>query len=450
MNRLLLVSALFTLALSSGSAQSAPDPASWHGWVVFDLANPVPPPPPADATQDEAEDLKILAGLRNERARESVRFWDAGAPPYRWMQVAQQEIANHNLGGPAATRAMALVAVAMNDATLAAWRAKYVYQRPRPSQVDPMIAPLVDTPSSPSYPSEHSVVASAAAAVLGYLFPERKLALESMASEAGFSRLFAGTDFPSDVTAGTLLGDAVANAVIDWAKRDGSDMIFTGSFPPAPGRWSSANPSFPLAGLWKPWALRSGSEFRLPAPPAFDSAEMKAQIEGVKDFGRTTQSNRVALFWQPSFIDPWIDWINQAIFERRIDKDPRVAAGIYALAMVAQHDATIACWDTKYAFLEPRPVQVDASIQTLFATPPHPSFPSGHACTSAAAAGVLAAIFPDAERQLAARAEEAGLSTFYAGIHYENDVYQGLELGAAVARRVVERALSPRPMTAGQ
>ena len=134
MNRLLLVPTLFTLALSTGSAQSLPDPASWRRWVVSDLASyPVPPPPPADATQDEADDLKIIAGLRNENARESVRFWDAGAPPYRWMQIAQQEIASHNIGGPAATRAMALVAVAMNDAILTAWSAKYVYQRPRPS-----------------------------------------------------------------------------------------------------------------------------------------------------------------------------------------------------------------------------------------------------------------------------------------------------------------------------
>ena len=48
--------------------------------------------------------------------------------------------------------------------------------------------------------------------------------------------------------------------------------------------------------------------------------------------------------------------------------------------------------------------------------------------------------FPDATAQMAARAKEAGLSTFYAGIHYQNDVTQGLELGAAVAKKVLERA----------
>jgi membrane-associated phospholipid phosphatase len=445
MKRSHLLFSLLVLGIAEANAQSAPGAASWPTWAIPDVgAFVVPPPPSATATRSEAEDLKIFANLRGEAVTDSVRFWDAGAPPYRWIQIAQQEVSNHNLGGPAATRAMSLVAVAMNDATLVAWNAKSVHQRPRPAQFDPTIVPLIDTPNSPSYPSEHAVVAASAAAVLGYLFPDRKSDLDAMASTAGYSRLYAGTEFPSDVNAGMALGGAVAGAVIDRAKKDGSDMVFSGSFPPAPGRWSSPAPSFPLAGLWKPWALGSGSEVRLAAPPAFDSAEMKAQVEEVKTFERTTQRNRIALFWQPSFIDPWIDTINQMIFERHIDRNPPLAASIYAMAMVAQHDATIACWDTKYAYLEPRPIQVDPTIQTQFATPAHPSFPSGHACASGAAAGVLAVAFPETAAQVTARALEAGLSTFYAGIHYRNDVDQGLALGEAVAKKVLAKAhLSP-------
>lgn len=441
MKRLHLLYSLFTLALANGRAQTAPDPASWPTWVISDLASyGVPPPPTAPETRNEANELKIIANLRGDAAVESVRFWDAGAPPYRWIQIAQQEVASHSLGGPAATRAMSLVAVAMNDATVAAWASKYSYLRPRPSQFDPSIITMVEMPHTPSYPSEHAVVAAAASAVLGYLFPDRKSAIDAMASNAGFSRLYAGTEFPSDVSEGRVLGGAVGDQVVARAKRDGSDAVFTGSFPPLPGRWTSATPSFPLAGSWMPWALTSGSEVRLPPPPAFGSPEMNEQVEGVKDFARTTQRNRIALFWQPSFIDPWIDTMNQLIFERHIDKDPPLAASIYALAMVAQHDATIACWDTKYTYLEPRPIQVDSSIQTLFATPPHPSFPSGHACASGAAAGALAAMFPDAAAQLSSRAKEAGLSTFYAGIHYDVDVEQGLALGEAVAKKVLDRA----------
>lgn len=434
---------LLVAAAAGAHAQVEPAAGSWRTWVVTDvnMADVLPPPPPSDAqTQQEADDLKVLAGQRDDAAVSQVQFWDAGAPAYRWIQVAQQEVANHNLGGPAATRAMSLVAVAMHDATVAAWAAKYAYGRPRPAQFDSAVVPLIATPDSPSYPSAHAATAATAAAVLAYLFPERKPALDAMAAEAGMSRLLAGTEFSSDVSAGMSLGAGVAEQVIAWATSDGSDAVFTGAFPPTPGVWSSPTPSFPLAGTWKPWALSAGSQVRLGPPPAFGSPEMAAQVDAVKNLARTVQTNHIAWFWQPSFTDPWIETVNQMIFENHIDRDPPLAAQIYALALVAQHDATIACWDTKYTYLELRPIQADAAVQTLFPTPAHPSYPSGHACASAAAAGALAAVFPNAADALSARAKEAGLSTFYAGIHYQSDVEQGLMLGQAVAQAVVSRA----------
>ena len=39
-----------------------------------------------------------------------------------------------------------------------------------------------------------------------------------------------------------------------------------------------------------------------------------------------------------------------------------------------QHDATLACWDSKYTFLELRPSQADSTITPLFANPQHPAF----------------------------------------------------------------------------
>jgi membrane-associated phospholipid phosphatase len=433
---------LILVAAAGANAQVEPDAGSWPTWVssnpgtAFELA----PPPSGAETQGEADDLKALARQRDDAAVKSVRFWDSGAPAYRWIQIAQQEVSSHSLGGPAATRAMSLVAVAIQDATVSAWAWKNTYGRPRPAQFDTAVVPLIETPSSPSYPSEYAVAASAASSVLAYLFPERKTALESMAADAGTSRLYAGVEFASDLTAGTRLGAMVADQVIAWAKRDGSDAAFTGSFAPAPGKWSSPMPAFPLAGTWKPWALSSGAQARLAPPPTFGSPEMTAQIDGVKNFARTVQTNQIAWFWQPSFIDPWVDTMNQMLFENHIDRDPPLAARIYALTLVAQHDATIACWDTKYTYLEMRPVQADSTIQTLFPTPAHPSYPSGHACASAAAATALGAVFPGAAATLAARAREAGLSTFYAEIHYQIDVDQGLALGKDVAQAAVQRS----------
>jgi membrane-associated phospholipid phosphatase len=440
MKNLLIAGALSALALQSVHAQFTPDAESWHTWAISEIASfRLPEPPQGLRALAEAAQLEAMSAQRDQAAMDLIRYWDAGAPAYRWIQITQQEIARHNLGGPAATRAMSLVAVSINDATVAAWDTKYMYRRPRPVQFDSELVPFLDTPGSPSYPSEHAVTAAAASKVLAYLFPDRASDLQAMALDAGRSRLFAGTDFPSDVDAGMTLGGHVADAVVTWAKADGSDAVFAGSFPPAAGVWSSATPSFPLAGNWKTWTLNSGGEFRLAPPPVFGSLDMNAEIAGLKMFARTTETNHTAWFWQPGFIDPWVEIANQAIFEYRLDRNPPVAAQVYAASLVAMHDATIACWDTKYAYLEVRPIQADSAIQPLFATPQHPGYPSGHACASGAAGDVLGGIFPEGAASLTSRARDAGLSTFYSGIHFQNDVEQGLRLGQSIARRVLDR-----------
>ena len=83
---------------------------------------------------------------------------------------------------------------------------------------------------------------------------------------------------------------------------------------------------------------------------------------------------------------------------------------------------------------------VDSSITTLFANPSHPGFPSGHACASAASAAALGYLFPADAQADTDQASDAGMSTFYAGIHTPLDVQQGLQLGLAVAKLVISRA----------
>jgi membrane-associated phospholipid phosphatase len=113
---------------------------------------------------------------------------------------------------------------------------------------------------------------------------------------------------------------------------------------------------------------------------------------------------------------------------------------VYALEAIAQHDATLACWDTKYAYLEMRPPQADPAITPVFALPQHPGFPSGHACASGAASAVLSYLFPSDAATFAAMSVDAGTSTFYAAIHTMFDVSQGLALGTQTGNQVVQRA----------
>jgi len=103
----------------------------------------------------------------------------------------------------------------------------------------------------------------------------------------------------------------------------------------------------------------------------------------------------------------------------------------------ASFDALIGCFEAKYHYWFIRPPQADPGIVTTFPTPPHPSYPSAHSCSSGALAGVLVAIFPSEARRLAAVAEESSLSRLYAGIHYRFDMEAGLALGRAVAAKAL-------------
>ena len=113
---------------------------------------------------------------------------------------------------------MALLSVAIYDATLAAWDSKYAYNRPRPTAFDPSLTAALQNPQSPSYPSEHAVVAGAASTVLAYLFPDKADDFKTRAEEAVQVWVQAGVHYPSDVKAGLELGRAVGALVVEWGE----------------------------------------------------------------------------------------------------------------------------------------------------------------------------------------------------------------------------------------
>jgi membrane-associated phospholipid phosphatase len=120
----------------------------------------------------------------------------------------------------------------MYDATVAVWESKYYYNRARPSELDHNLPTALPTPNSPSYPSEHAATAQAAAAVLAYFLPGEAQSFQILAEQAGWSRVLAGLQYPSDHYAGLAIGQAVAQQVIAKSKLDGSDAVWSGSVPP--------------------------------------------------------------------------------------------------------------------------------------------------------------------------------------------------------------------------
>jgi len=428
---------LVTLDSEIGWAQQVePLAGTWKTWVLTSGSQlRLPPPPDSVATRAEIAQLRALEGERDVAARDLINFWDTADPGFRWIEML------FPLGtGAVNARAFSLLSVAIYDATIAAWDSKYIYNRSRPSQLDPSLRTVLPDPQSPSYPSEHAVVAGAASEVLAYLFPAQAKFYRDKAEEAGRSRLLAGVQYPSDVKAGLELGRAVAARAIEWARNDGSDKPWTGTVPTGPCSWRSetgAPPSMPLAGTWRTWVLKSGDQLRPGPPPDCSSDNGKAEAAFVKNFERTVNTNEAAFYWQgPRSI--WNRVISQKIADYRLDQNPPRAARVRAIANVAWYDSVVACWDAKYTYWQIRPYQ--QGVNPVFPTPNHPSYPGAHACSSGATAWALAYLFPRDAEALNRQAEEAAESRIWAGIHYRSDTDAGLALGRSVAQLVIERA----------
>jgi hypothetical protein len=263
-----------------------------------------------------------------------------------------------------------------------------------------------------------------------------------MGEEAARASLTAGINYPSDVIAGLQLGRAVGAKVIAMAQNDGSAAVWTGSVPTGPGNWVGANPLEPLAGTWRTWVLSSGSQLRPSPPPAFDSAQKRAEIDEVKNFQRTFASNAKGFYYQSAegIFRVFYDELSKRILENNLDQNPPAAARAYALAGIAHNDGSVACWDAKYAYWAPRPNQLDSSIVTLFPQPGHPTYPSAHGCYSGAVARVIGRLFPDFAEAMEARATEAAESRLWSGIHFRSDIDTGLAIGRKVGDLVLERA----------
>jgi PAP2 superfamily protein len=440
-----LVTAGASLAWSPASTwaasnQSQTQATTWRTWL---LSSPselrLGPPPGAADTLIELDQLRADADARDAAALDRVSYWDAGAPPYRWMQRAIKYGQSHGLTGIRATRMSALMSAAMSDAVVAAVDSQQTYNRPRPALSSAAIA----APATPGYPDERAAAAGAAEAVLAYLFPSDADLFAGWSADATQSRVEAGVAYPSDAAAGRELGRQVGERAVAWGKSDGSDVRWTGSVPNEQGKWRGANPIEPLAGTWKTWALTGGSQFRPGPPPAIDSEQMAHDLAEVKNYPRTNASNLLASFWEynggRAGTEYWNDLASRLIFEHHMQDDAAAAARVYALMNIAYFEAGIACYDAKYTYWAPRPGMLDPSLTTVFDTPNHPSYPSAHSCNSSAIASILGRQFPSDAGAVNALSEQSGESRIMAGIHFRTDIDAGKTLGQRVGEAVWTR-----------
>jgi membrane-associated phospholipid phosphatase len=207
-----------------------PRAGAWRTWILASGDQYRPPAPPAFRSPGwEAE----LAGVQEAVARRTpgqeaaVRFWAGGpgtvTPAGLWIEIARSLIVRDGLDAPHAARILALTSVAMADGFICCWDAKYTYWTERPITADPNLDVLIPTPPFPSYTSGHSTISTAAATVLGYLFPADEADLAARATEARNSRLWAGIHFPIDNEMGALGGGMIGRLVVARAREEGAE-----------------------------------------------------------------------------------------------------------------------------------------------------------------------------------------------------------------------------------
>lgn len=155
----------------------------------------------------------MVAG-RDEAALQQIAYWDGGPPSHRWIEIAFAQLRAKPASGPRIARLLALLNVAIYDALVVAWEAKYTYWTLRPFHMDAAMTTVFTTPNYPSFPSGHAGISNAVAEVLVDQFPANAEVIRAKAAEAYESRIWAGIHFHHEMVAGKAIGVAVAQKVL--------------------------------------------------------------------------------------------------------------------------------------------------------------------------------------------------------------------------------------------
>jgi membrane-associated phospholipid phosphatase len=351
-----------------------------------------------------------------------------------WQEQARTLVAANNLSPLAAERVYASLSVAQYRAVSAI----------DDSDTDGLLPENgVGAGGRSALEAHRGAVAGASAQVLSFFFPAAGASLEQRVTTEGNAT-------PGDVnphfTAGLATGRSAGDNMVARLRADHFTTPFTGIIPAGPGLWiANGPPAGATLGGVTPYFLSSGNQFRPAPPPAFGSAAYLNDLHEIRAISdnRSQPQLAIALFWNfptGTFTPPgyWDLVASDYIVANGLDE--RSATRTFALTNAAGMDALIGCFDAKYTYWMIRPPQADPGIVTTFPVPNHPSYPSAHSCVSAAAATVLASLFPDRTSEVSGWVTEAGLSRMYAGIHYRFDITAGRNLGEAVGQWALAHA----------
>ena len=213
---------------------------------------PVPPSLRSEAYQTAFDEVYELgrsdSAARTADQTEIALFWADGpgtaTPPGHWLEIALQLSAERGLTLAENARLFALLGVAVADAAIIGWDAKYIYDFWRPvtgiraasgdgnphTRKNLEWTPLIPTPPFPAYISGHSTFSGAASRILALFFGTDALSfattsnalpgvvrefssLSTAAEEAGQSRIYGGIHWQFDNVEGLRSGRLAADEI---------------------------------------------------------------------------------------------------------------------------------------------------------------------------------------------------------------------------------------------
>jgi hypothetical protein len=228
-----------------------PQLATTTPWVIRSPSQFRPEGPVAMTSDQYTADYNEVSrmGSATNSARTAdqtafANFWQVGNPPDYWDPVVTSLAAQHHFSMLRTARLLALVNLAMADAAIGCWDAKYTYSSWRPitaiqlgdtdgndaTAPDSAWSPLIVTPPFPEYPSAHSCVSGAAGRILSASFGEETSfnvvsnampgvtrgfhSFSAALEEVQNARVFGGIHFRTACVDGTALGIAVGDYVM--------------------------------------------------------------------------------------------------------------------------------------------------------------------------------------------------------------------------------------------
>jgi len=190
---------------------------------IIDSIELPPVPGEAETREEIVELLKKQASPEREDRRAEIIIENDALPPYFNSILLLDAPGNEQTGK--------LITTAVVWARVYIMGKKYRYKRPRPSQLEPLITPMLPLPRHPAYPSGHSTQLHLVALVVHEITKQPAIgkAFWHHADEVALNREFAGFHYRSDSVAGERLAEGLARHffeqeqfkdLIDAAKRE--------------------------------------------------------------------------------------------------------------------------------------------------------------------------------------------------------------------------------------